>query len=222
MGGWSVGTKTEQSILTCYLDTIRQAQHFIYIENQFFVSSLAGDGVVNPIAEALVERIVRAHSEGKAFRVLLMLSLHPEGDFISSMESKYVMHYQYSTINRGAGSIFGLLKARVPEITVEDYFEVFSLRNWGVMRHHQVVSDQIYIHAKVMIVDDRVMIVGSANINDRSMLGDRDSEVAVIIEDRNHVQSVFNRQPCEVGSLSHDVRVKLMREHICDPTAGEK
>ena len=30
-----------------------------------------------------------------------------------------------------------------------------------------------------MIVDDTYVIIGSANINDRSMLGDRDSEIAV-------------------------------------------
>jgi len=30
-----------------------------------------------------------------------------------------------------------------------------------------------------MIVDDRVVLMGSANINDRSMKGSRDSEIAV-------------------------------------------
>ena len=33
-----------------------------------------------------------------------------------------------------------------------------------------------------MIVDDEKVIIGSANINDRSMLGYRDSEVGVIIQ----------------------------------------
>lgn len=36
-----------------------------------------------------------------------------------------------------------------------------------------------------MIVDDRFMIIGSANINDRSLLGSRDSQLAMIIEDPN-------------------------------------
>jgi phospholipase D1/2 len=31
-----------------------------------------------------------------------------------------------------------------------------------------------------MIIDDETIICGSANINDRSLLGDRDSELAVI------------------------------------------
>ncbi len=36
-----------------------------------------------------------------------------------------------------------------------------------------------------MIVDDEVVIIGSANINDRSMLGSRDSEIAVYFYDDN-------------------------------------
>ena len=35
----------------------------------------------------------------------------------------------------------------------------------------------------MMIVDDRYALVGSANINDRSLLGGRDSELAVLISD---------------------------------------
>jgi len=36
----------------------------------------------------------------------------------------------------------------------------------------------IYIHSKTMIVDDEWMIMGSANINQRSMDGERDTEIA--------------------------------------------
>ncbi len=37
----------------------------------------------------------------------------------------------------------------------------------------------IYVHSKMMIVDDAYIIVGSANINQRSMSGSRDTEIAV-------------------------------------------
>jgi len=37
----------------------------------------------------------------------------------------------------------------------------------------------IYVHSKMMIVDDEYIIVGSANINQRSLAGDRDSEICV-------------------------------------------
>ena len=32
-----------------------------------------------------------------------------------------------------------------------------------------------------MIIDDEVVLIGSANINDRSMLGKRDSELAIVV-----------------------------------------
>ena len=37
----------------------------------------------------------------------------------------------------------------------------------------------IYVHAKGMIVDDEYVILGSANINQRSMDGSRDTEIAI-------------------------------------------
>lgn len=42
-----------------------------------------------------------------------------------------------------------------------------------------------------MIVDDRIVICGSANINDRSMLGKRDSEIAVIIQVSSITRNTF-------------------------------
>jgi len=36
---------------------------------------------------------------------------------------------------------------------------------------------QIYVHSKMMIVDDNVALIGTANINQRSMDGCRDSEI---------------------------------------------
>lgn len=37
----------------------------------------------------------------------------------------------------------------------------------------------IYVHSKMMIVDDEYIVVGSANINQRSLDGTRDSEIAI-------------------------------------------
>ena len=43
-----------------------------------------------------------------------------------------------------------------------------------------------------MIVDDDIVIIGSANINDRSLLGDRDSEIAVRVQDNCKIKSMMN------------------------------
>jgi len=37
----------------------------------------------------------------------------------------------------------------------------------------------IYVHSKGMIVDDEYVLIGSANINQRSMDGSRDTEIAM-------------------------------------------
>ena len=60
-------------------------------------------------------------------------------------------------------------------------------------------TEIIYIHSKLMIVDDNVVIMGSANINDRSMLGCRDSEIAIIVQDQKKVKSKMNKKPFKVG-----------------------
>jgi len=65
-----------------------------------------------------------------------------------------------------------------------------------------------------MIVDDRVVIIGSANINDRSMLGSRDSEIAVITRDGNHVEIKMDGRPYTASRFAHTLRMALWREHL--------
>jgi phospholipase D1/2 len=71
-----------------------------------------------------------------------------------------------------------------------------------------------YIHAKGMVVDDRIAIIGSANINERSQRGDRDSELACIIRDTDMIDSTMGGKPYKVGRFAHTMRVRLMREHL--------
>ena len=82
---------------------------------------------------------------------------------------------------RGKTSLIELLK----KDGVEDpwqYIRFFSLRTHSVLpTSNMPVTEMIYIHSKCMIVDDTHIIIGSANINDRSMLGSRDHETGVVI-----------------------------------------
>mmetsp|Transcript_13874 Transcript_13874/g.30604 ORF Transcript_13874/g.30604 Transcript_13874/m.30604 type:complete len:479 (+) Transcript_13874:1-1437(+) len=213
VGKWSTGTRTEHSILSAYLDAIKNSTHLVYIENQFFVGSTAGEGVVNDVPKALLERILLAHKMGHAFKVIIIIPVHPNGDFASALKSKVVMHYEYATINRGLQSMFSQLRLRAPGIDIACYIGFYSLKNWGLI-NNKVVSNQIYVHDKLLIADDRVLIIGSANINDRSMLGNRDSELAIRIEDTLHATVTMAGVPFTVGFLPHTLRVKLMRQHI--------
>lgn len=54
-------------------------------------------------------------------------------------------------------------------------------------------------------------VPGSANINDRSMLGNRDSEMAVFVEDEERVPSVMGGEEYEAGPLTLALRKECFR-----------
>ena len=76
------------------------------------------------------------------------------------------------------------------------------------------VTELIYVHSKLMIIDDKTVIVGSANINDRSMIGKRDSEVDVIITDESFDDGKMNGQTFPCGHYAGQLRKYLFREHL--------
>ncbi|KAJ2662146.1 hypothetical protein IWW48_002042 [Coemansia sp. RSA 1200] len=138
---WSLGITKESSIHTAYCEMIRNAKHFIYIENQFFVSNAREDQgytIKNRIAEALVDRIKRAHRRQERFRVFVVIPLMPafEGDVnaMGAATLKLVMHWQYQSICRGDHSIAAQLEKE--GITMHEYIRFFGLRTYDVIRRH--------------------------------------------------------------------------------------
>ena len=71
----------------------------------------------------------------------------------------------------------------------------------------------IYVHAKMMIVDDEILRVGSANMNNRSM--GLDTEADVVIDARRPAND-----RAEVRAAIRDLRHRLLAEH-CGLSAGE-
>ncbi len=79
----------------------------------------------------------------------------------------------------------------------------------------QVRTEQVYVHTKLLIVDDRIVIVGSANINDRSLKGGRDSELAVLMMDTvTQTAPIDGKNPIHVRTLAHQMRVQLWKKHF--------
>ncbi|BBG93147.1 phospholipase D P1 [Prunus dulcis] len=188
---WSAGTsQVEESIHNAYCSLIDKAEHFIYIEvqnrflipnNQFFISGLSGDEIIrNRVLEALFRRIMRAYNDKKCFRVIIVIPLIPgfQGglDDAGAASVRAVMHWQYRTICRGQFSILqNLIEILGPK--THDYISFYGLRSYGkLFDGGPVACSQVYVHSKIMIVDDCTTLIGSANINDRSLLGSRDSE----------------------------------------------
>jgi len=125
------------------------------------------------------------------FRVIVLLPLHTEGN-LNDSTVQTVMYYQRELMKQ---FIF-VLKER-------------GVTNWNhyISFHalEQVYQDMVtmkvsllYVHSKMMIVDDRFTIIGSANINERSMSGSRDTEIAAVINS---------------PSFARELRLRLWNEH---------
>ncbi|KAF8129820.1 hypothetical protein EV363DRAFT_1399636 [Boletus edulis] len=147
---WSHGVLTEHSIQNAYIQLIREANHFIYIENQFLcvallhvlsgllswhavfsISNTRNEGPVkNQIAKALVERIIEAAQAGKKFKVIVTIPEVPgfAGDIKKETAIKTILAAQYRTINRGGHSIYE--EIRKAGFEPMDYIRFFHLRSY--------------------------------------------------------------------------------------------
>lgn len=67
---------------------------------------------------------------------------------------------------------------------------------------------------QLLIADDRTVLIGSANINDRSQLGSHDSEIALIIQDPTPVESIMDGQPYTASRFAASLRRHLCKKHL--------
>ena len=72
-----------------------------------------------------------------------------------------------------------------------------------VRAHDGGRTDPLYVHAKIGVVDDRWLTIGSANLNEHSLFND--TEVNILTLD---------------ADLARQTRLRLWAEHLeCDPAA---
>ncbi|CAK7265663.1 hypothetical protein SEPCBS57363_001697 [Sporothrix epigloea] len=132
---WSSGHKIEHSIANAYIAAITNAEHFVYIENQFFITATSDEQrpVGNKIGRAIVQRILRAYRNGEEFGMVVCIPAVPgfAGDLHSdgALGTRAIMEYQYDSISRGKNSIYGSLIANgVPD--PKRYLRFYNLRNY--------------------------------------------------------------------------------------------
>lgn len=211
---WSAGIKYhEESIHAAYVYVIENSKHYIYIENQFFISCSDDRVVFNKIGDAIAQRILKAHRESQRYRVYVVIPLLPgfEGDISTGGGNalQAIMHFNYRTMCRGENSILGQLKAEIGNQWI-NYISFCGLRTHAELEGN-LVTELIYVHSKLLIADDNTVIIGSANINDRSMLGKRDSEMAVIVQDTETVPSVMDGREYQAGRFAQGLRLQCFR-----------
>lgn len=199
----------------------------------------AQEEVMNPIADALATRIERAIYDGLPFHVYLVVPVHPEGP-LNALNIMTQLHLTMQSLVFGKSSLVNRIRralaiadlqrnSSVPielarkavgnylseelERKVKDgwkkYLTLLNLRTWDHLRLRPV-TEQIYVHSKLLIADDRVAVLGSANINDRSQLGDRDSELAVVIRDDAKASAKLDGKRAEqVSATVQNLRIRL-------------
>ncbi|KAL2867169.1 putative phospholipase PldA [Aspergillus lucknowensis] len=129
---WSSGILVEHSIQNAYKELITKAEHFVYIENQFFITATGNQQtpILNTIGSSIVDACVRAGKEGRKFRVIIVMPAIPgfAGDLRQkeATGTRAIMDYQYKSINRGEHSIFGQISAQ--GVDPKDHVFVFNLR----------------------------------------------------------------------------------------------
>lgn len=196
----------------------------------------------NPIVDELAHAIAKAIYAKRPFHVYLVLPEQPEGKLEEDgtlsqawWALQGVKRANNSLINRINATLvaknmkaWGLAKAPTTndamrvELTAHglqdkwrDYLTVLNLRNFGHTAT-AVVTEMVYVHSKLLIVDDSVAIIGSANINDRSLNGDGDTELAAVIMDDAEAGMTEVGQGIRIVTrkFARDLRMQLWRKHL--------
>ncbi len=95
----------------------------------------------------------------------------------------------------------GVLRARLhAALVAADRFDRYRLLYPHV---DGLDGDWVNVHSKVMIVDDECIVIGSANLNNRSMLLDTECDVALVAADDARIRAAIAR-----------TRDRLLAEHL--------
>lgn len=226
----------DRSIQDAYINAIRRAKNFIYIENQYFLGSsfswksndvkVEEVGASHLIPKELSLKIVSKIKAGERFSVYVVIPMWPEG-IPESGSVQAILNWQKRTMEMMYSDIAVALQDKGLEANPKDYLTFFCLgkyereipgeyvpserpeHNSDYSRAQKARRFMIYVHAKMMIVDDEYIITGSANMNQRSMDGGRDTEIAMGAYQPYHLAT---NQPAR-GQI-HGFRMSLWYEHL--------
>lgn len=141
---WSNGSPLEHSIQDAYAAIIKNSEHFVYIENQFFITT-TGDHqhpVKNKIGAAIVERILRAARAGQKYKIIVVIPSVPcfAGDLRDdeTLGTRAIMEFQYNSINRGGNSIMELIAKE--GFNPMEYIRFYNLRNYDRIHNNSTLS----------------------------------------------------------------------------------
>ncbi|KAK6115701.1 hypothetical protein DH2020_007970 [Rehmannia glutinosa] len=230
---WAKEMAVDRSIQMAYIQAIRSAQHFVYNENQYFVGSSfawpfdVDSGADNLIPMELALKIASKIRAKERFTVYIVIPMWPEGR-PGSPPVPDILCWQRQTMEMMYNVVAQEIKsAQLETAHPTDYLNFYCLGNreqYQEEGYSQTSSSgiaepasqrfqrfMIYVHSKGIIVDDAYMIIGSANINERSMAGSRDTEIAMGAYQPHYTWAKKKGHPC--GQI-YGYRMSLWAEHI--------
>ncbi|MDB4987685.1 MAG: hypothetical protein JWN04_2863 [Myxococcaceae bacterium] len=150
------GPKLCTEIMALYCHAIAQAERLIYVETQYFSAQ--------SVAEALERRMRDATKPA----LELVLILNMRGETLK----------EQAAVGLAQAQIIGRLR----EVASETPHQLGIFFTLPACDEKETPERATYIHAKLMIVDDRLLTVGSANLTNRSMAVDTELNVSVEAE----------------------------------------
>ncbi|KAF6175330.1 hypothetical protein GIB67_021835 [Kingdonia uniflora] len=220
----------ECSIHEAYVEAIRRAERFIYIENQYFIGGChmwetdRNSNCKNLIPVEIALKVANKIRAKERFAVYIVIPMWPEG-LSDSEPVQDILHWTRATMVMMYRLIGDAIKKSGEDMHPRDYLNFFCLANreekskeefvppyspqrstqyWNAQEHRRFM---IYVHSKLMIVDDMYIIIGSANVNQRSMDGKRDTEIAI-----GCYQPRYSTNKESNGDI-HAYRLSLWYEH---------
>ncbi|RWR90170.1 C2 calcium-dependent membrane targeting [Cinnamomum micranthum f. kanehirae] len=226
----------DKSIHWAYVRAIRCAQHFIYIENQYFIGSsyywpsYKNAGADNLVPMELALKIVSKIRANERFAVYVVIPMWPEG-VPTSAAVQEILYWQAQTMEMMYTIIAQELERAglSNDYRPQDYLNFYCLgkREAGSSGETTPTNNaaesnalrmaqkfrrfMIYVHSKGMIVDDEYVIIGSANINQRSLDGSRDTEIAMGAYQPNYT---WVRKKSHPHGEVYGYRMSLWAEHL--------
>ncbi|XP_052163482.1 phospholipase D delta-like isoform X1 [Oryza glaberrima] len=223
----------DKSIHNAYVKAIRSAQHYIYIENQYFIgssyywSSNRSAGAENLIPIELAIKIARKIKARERFAAYIVIPMWPEGNPTTAAMQE-ILFWQGQTMSMMYKIVAeALQKEGLHDTHPQDYLNFYCLGKREVSNDVSTTSQSnenspqrlvqkfkrfmIYVHSKGMIVDDEYVLIGSANINQRSMDGSRDTEIAMGAYQPHY--SWAGRKKAPRGQV-YGYRMSLWAEHL--------
>ena len=227
------GSLVDNSIERAYINLIRNAESYIYIENQYFLGSayawLKDRDTLSQhiIPMEITQKIISKISCGEEFKVYICIPMYPEGDPTSDA-SQEILYWQFCTMESMYQSIAQAIKKSDLKGHPQDYLNFYCLGKRespedvpedldnpeddspaGIVR--KSLRHPVYVHSKLMVVDDDYIVVGSANINQRSLGGNRDSEICIGGYQPSQTNDMTKGSP--KGAI-HTFRLALWSAHL--------